>query len=60
VPTDYRDEFGSERLHPMVTNWRCRPTAELRFAQQHAPKQPFDIEIGRWGVASITEAGRSV
>jgi len=25
VPTDYRDEFGSERLHPMVTNWRCRP-----------------------------------
>jgi len=25
VPPDYRDEFGSERLHPMVTNWRCRP-----------------------------------
>jgi hypothetical protein len=29
VPTDYRDEFGSERLHPMVTNWRCRPTADV-------------------------------
>jgi hypothetical protein len=26
VPTDNRDELAAERLHPIVANWRCRPT----------------------------------
>jgi hypothetical protein len=31
VPTDDRDDFAAERLHPRVTNWRCRPEAAHRF-----------------------------
>ncbi|HEY6355781.1 MAG TPA: hypothetical protein VIY30_14945, partial [Burkholderiaceae bacterium] len=27
VPTDNRDEFAAERLHPLVANWHCRPVA---------------------------------
>jgi hypothetical protein len=27
VPADDHDKLGGERLHPMVTNWRCRPIA---------------------------------
>jgi hypothetical protein len=23
MPTDDRDNFGAERLHPTATNWRC-------------------------------------
>ena len=49
----------AERMLLKGWNWRYRPAAELRFAQQRAPKQPFDDEIGRWGVAAITEADRS-
>jgi len=25
VPTNDRDRFAAERLHPKVENWRCRP-----------------------------------
>jgi hypothetical protein len=28
-PIDDRDKFGAERLHPMVTNWRCRPLGDI-------------------------------
>ena len=30
MPTDDRDNLGAERLHPMVTNQRCRPVGETR------------------------------
>jgi hypothetical protein len=30
MPTDDRDNLGAERLHPMVTNQRCRPTPGVR------------------------------
>jgi hypothetical protein len=41
MPTDDRDNFGAERLHPTVTNQRCRPTAEIREVKIDAAKPPL-------------------
>ena len=45
APTDDRDNFEAECLHPMVTNWRCRPQAELHAARFTAAKLPFNAVI---------------
>ena len=48
VPTDDREKFGAERLHPMLANWRCRPGAELQASGLPAVKQSFalNLEVG--------------
>ena len=33
MATDYRDNFGAHRLHPMVTNWRCRLSPVSRASE---------------------------
>ena len=38
VPTDDREKFGAERLHPMIANWRCRPTPAAQLVKFIAGK----------------------
>jgi hypothetical protein len=37
MPADDPDNFGAERLHPMIRNWRWRPDPVIQIAE----KQPF-------------------
>ena len=38
MPADDLDNFGAERLHPMVTTWRCRPAADIHQPTLSAAK----------------------
>ena len=42
VPTDDREKFGAERLHPMVANRRCRPSTGIRRCDLALPKLPAE------------------
>ena len=41
MPADDLDNFGAERLHPMVTTWRCRPMSDIHCPDLFATKPPL-------------------
>ena len=49
MPNDDRDNFGAERLHPMVTMQRCRPQAVTRRSRFRAAKPNFADRASDWG-----------
>jgi hypothetical protein len=44
APSDDRDRFAAERLHPVVTNRRCRPISDTRLDELVASKLSFSDE----------------
>ena len=47
APTDDRDNFETECLHPMVTNWRYRPSVDIHRSELVDAKQPIARRASR-------------
>jgi hypothetical protein len=43
---DDGDRFATERLHPKVSNWRCRPRAAIRLLRFIAEKRSLVFAVG--------------
>jgi len=46
-PTDDRDKFAAERLHPKVATWCCRPVAVFRCALRRGNYAAVAVGDGR-------------